>query len=232
MSHQRGNLLLEQLPAQDLQRLLPYLQLVSLSKDQVVYEQDALVDYFYFPLTAVVSFAVQLPDGVDTHVALADASGMFPLSGVADSHCLLMVQVRLAGLAYRLPVDVLRREFSECQAFAKLIMKTVRNVLGQLSLGLACFRRHSTQQILAKVLLVALQNRVEPEMEITHSQMADIVGVRREAITLTLKELERRGVVECLRGKVRLIDKARLETLACTCYRARRHFGMFQRLLV
>ena len=56
MSYQRGNLLLEQLPAQDLQRLLPYLQLVSLSKDQVVYEQDAVVDYFYFPLTAVVSF--------------------------------------------------------------------------------------------------------------------------------------------------------------------------------
>ena len=232
MSYQQGNLLLEQLPSQDLQRLLPYLQLVSLPKDQVVYEQDAVVDYFYFPLTAVVSFAVQLPDGVDTHVALADASGMFPLSVVVDSHCLLKVQVRLPGLAYRLPVDVLRREFSECQAFAKLIMKAVRNLLGQLSLGSACFRRHSTQQILAKVLLVALQHRAEPEIDITHSQIADIVGVRREAVTLTLNQLEQRGVVECLRGKIRLSDKARLEELACTCYRARRHFNMFQRLLV
>jgi CRP-like cAMP-binding protein len=232
MNFQRGNLLLEQLPTQDLQRLLPYLQLVSLAKDQVVYQQDEVVDYFYFPLTAVVSFAIQLPDGIDTHVALADSSSMFPLSVVVDSHCLLGVHVRIPGLAYRMPVDVLRREFSQCQAFAKLVMKAVRNLLGQLSLSSACFRRHSTQQILAKVLLVALQHRVEQEIEITHGQIADIVGVRREAITLTLKQLEQRGVVECLRGKIRLRDRPMLEDMVCTCYRARKQLGVFQRLLV
>lgn len=32
MSFQQGNLLLEQLPTEDVQRLLPYLQLVSLEK--------------------------------------------------------------------------------------------------------------------------------------------------------------------------------------------------------
>ena len=232
MGFQQGNLLLDQLPAYDQERLFPYLQLVSLSKDQVICEQDSVVEYFYFPLTAVVSFSISMKEGDDVHVALADCSSMFPLSVVADSHCLLGVHVRLPGLAYRMPVDVLRREFALGQAFSQLVMRAVRNLLGQLSLSSTCFRRHSTQQILAKVLLVALQHRTEQEIEITHGQIADIVGVRREAITLTLKQLEKSGVVECLRGKIRLNDRHRLEAMTCGCYRARKQFSVFQRLLV
>lgn len=232
MSYQRGNLLLEKLPEEDLKHLLPYLQLVSLEKGQVVCEQDSTVQHFYFPLTAVVTFSILMPDGVKTDVAVADCSSMFPLSVVADTHCLLGVEVLLSGLAYRLPVDVLRREFSRGQAFTKLVMRAVRSLLAQLSMSSACFRRHSTLQITAKLLLVALQHRSEPELEITHGQIAEIVGVRREAITLTLKQLERTGVLECLRGRVLVHDRAALEGLVCVCYQSRHHFGMFQRLLV
>jgi CRP-like cAMP-binding protein len=232
MSFQQGNLLLEQLPTEDVQRLLPYLQLVSLEKNQVVFAQDAPVSHFYFPLTTVVTFSIQTSDGYQTDVALTDCSGMFSLSVVADSHCLLEVRVLLSGLAYRLPVDVLREEFSRGQALAKLVMRAVRHLLAQLSLNSACFRRHSTRQILAKLLLVALHHRREGDLEITHGQVADIVGVRREAITLALKQLEHKGALVCSRGRIRLLDRTVLEGMACDCYRARMNLGMFQRLLV
>lgn len=232
MSFQQGNLLLEQLPLDDVQRLLPFMQLVSLEKDQLVCEQDSPVAYFYFPLTAVVTFSIQMSDGFQTDVALADCASMFPLSVIADNHCLLAVRVLLPGLAYRMPVDVLRQEFNRGQAFSKLVMRAVRNMLGQLSLSSACFRRHSTRQILAKLLLVALQNRSGDDLEITHGQIADIVGVRREAITLALKQLEHKGALECSRGKICLLDRTVLEGMACDCYRSRKHLGTFQRLLV
>ena len=232
MNYQQGNLLLEQLPDEDFGRLRPYLQLVSLEKDQLVCEQDEEVQFFYFPLTAVVAFAITLSDVAKTDVALADCTGMFPLSVIADPHCLLGVQVLLPGLAYRLPVDILRQEFSRGQAFAKLVMKAIRNMMGQLSLSSACFRRHSTPQIVAKLLLVALQHRSEDELDITHGQIADIVGVRREAITLTLKRLENKGVLECTRGKIRLLDRLTLEGFSCDCFRMRNNVRTFQRLLV
>jgi CRP-like cAMP-binding protein len=232
MNFQQGNRLLDQLPESDLERLRPYLQLVSLGKDQVVCEQDEEVQFFYFPLTAVVAFSITLGDVARTDVALADCTSMFPLSVIADTHCLLGVQVLLPGLAYRLPVDILRQEFARGRAFAQLAMKAVRNMLGQLSLSSACFRRHSTPQIVAKVLLVALQHRTEDELDITHGQIAEIVGVRREAITLTLKRLENKGVLECTRGKIRLFDRSALEGYSCDCFRMRNNVGMFQRLLV
>jgi hypothetical protein len=87
MNFQPGNALLEQLPQGDLQRLQPFLQLVSLEKDQVVCEQDGPVAFFYFPITAVVTFSIQISDGFHTDVALADCTSMFPLSVVADNHC-------------------------------------------------------------------------------------------------------------------------------------------------
>lgn len=232
MAFQQGNLLLDQLPLEDLQHLTPYFRLISLEKDQVVCEQDEPVAFFYFPLTAVVTFSIVMSDGVRTDVALSDCTSMFPLSVVADSHCLLGVQVLLPGLAYRLPLDVLRQEFSRGQAFTKLVMRAVRNLLAQLSLSSACFRRHSTQQILAKLLLSALQYRLDDQVEITHGQIADIVGVRREAITLGLKQLESRGVLLGSRGKIRLLDRQALERLACSCYQVRNRLTMFQRLLV
>jgi hypothetical protein len=232
MNFQPGNALLEQLPQGDLQRLQPFLQLVSLEKDQVVCEQDGPVAFFYFPITAVVTFSIQISDGFHTDVALADCTSMFPLSVVADNHCLLCVRGLISGLAYRMPVDVLRQEFSRGQAFTKLVVRAMRNLLAQLSLSSACFRRHSTRQILAKLLLIALQYRSDDELEITHGEIADIVGVRREAITLSLKQLEDNGVLQCTRGKVRLLDRPALERQACGCYRLRNGLTMFQRLLV
>lgn len=232
MGFQRGNLLLEQMPEEELQHLIPYLQLVSLEKDQVVCEQDELVSSFYFPLTAVVSFSLLMSDGLETDVALGDCTGMFPLSVVADSHCLLRVKVLLPGLAYRLPVDILRQEFGRGQGFSKLVMRAVRNLLAQLSLSSACFRRHSTRQILAKLLLVTLQHRRDGEMDITHGQIAEVVGVRREAITLALQQFEAKGLVQCTRGKIRLLDRSALEGVACGCYSTRNRLSMFQRLLV
>jgi CRP-like cAMP-binding protein len=232
MSFQQGNLLLDQLPAEEVERVAPYLQLVSLEKDQWVCEQDSIIAHFHFPLTAVVLLSIEMSDGFHTDVALADCTGMFPLSAVADSHCLLGVRVFLPGLAYRIPVDVLRQEFSRGQAFSKLVMRAVRILLAQLSMGTACFRRHSTRQILAKLLLMTLEHRREEGLDITHAQIADIVGVRREAITLALKQLEHKGALECTRGKIRLLDRPTLEGLACNCFRSRTQLGTFQRLLV
>jgi len=232
MNIQQGNVLLEQLPQDELEHLRPYLQLVSLEKNQVVYEQDAPVTFFYFPLTAVVMFSVLTDDGVLTDVAFVDCGSMFPLSAVADTHCLLGVHVLMPGLAYRLPVEVFRQEFSQGQAFAKLVMRAVRNLLAQLSLGSVCFRRHSTRQILAKLLLIALQQRSQTDLDTTHRQLADIVGVRREAITLTLRQFEDKGVLHCTRRKIHLMNRPALEAMACSCYGMRTRLSMFQHLLV
>ena len=232
MCYQSGNLLLQQLPDEELRHLLPYLQLVTLEKDQVVFQQDERVSFFYFPLTAVVSCTITLGDGYQTDLALMDSAGMFPLSIMVDTHSLLGVKVFLPGLAYRLPVDVLRQEFGRGQGFSKLVMRVVRNMLAQVCLSFACYRRHSTAQILAKLLLMALEHRPDGELPITHEQLADVVGVRREAVTLALKQLERKGVLQCQRGKIQVLDRSTLQRQACSCFQVQHNLGMFQRLLV
>lgn len=232
MGNPRANLLLSQLPDEDLSSLEPYLQLVSMPKDQLIYEQGSAVNYFYFPTSAVVSFSVRLSDGYQTDVGMADRSGIFPLAVLIEGDSLVSVQVRVSGLAYRMPVDILRREFSKGQALAKLVLMAIRNLLGQLSLSSACLRHHTTLQVLAKLILITSEHRGELEIEMTHGQIAQIIGVRREAITLALQRLEGVGALTCQRGRIRLTDRTRLEDITCGCYRARKYFSVFQPLLV
>jgi hypothetical protein len=50
-----GNKLLASLSREEYHRLLPHLELVSLSSEQVLYEVNQPIEYAYFPLTAIVS---------------------------------------------------------------------------------------------------------------------------------------------------------------------------------
>jgi len=49
------NHLLANLPSEEYQRLLPHLEPVSLEHGQIVYEIEEPIEYFYFPLHAVIS---------------------------------------------------------------------------------------------------------------------------------------------------------------------------------
>jgi CRP/FNR family transcriptional regulator len=48
----------------------------------------------------------------------------------------------------------------------------------------------------------------------THSQLADELGSVREVISRILKDFERKGLVKLERGKVRVLDRPALETIA------------------
>jgi hypothetical protein len=57
------NRLLSALPAQDYERLLPYLQPVMFPLGKVVYKSGGRLDSVYFPTTALVSLLYTMADG-------------------------------------------------------------------------------------------------------------------------------------------------------------------------
>ncbi|MBD1894361.1 Crp/Fnr family transcriptional regulator, partial [Coleofasciculus sp. FACHB-129] len=57
------NRLLAALPASEYERLVPYLELVSLPLSQVLYELGVPIEYVYFPQQGIVSLLSVLEDG-------------------------------------------------------------------------------------------------------------------------------------------------------------------------
>lgn len=65
-----------------------------------------------------------------------------------------------------------------------------------------------------------LDRLISSEIPITHELMAATLGVRREAVTLATCRLQAEGLIACSRGRIRLLDRERIEARACECYQA------------
>src|SRR5688572_10380603 len=74
-SRSSGNTLLQNLGAEHLIRLRPFLKRVNLTKDQYLYQQDDKIDNIYFPETAVVSEFQILEDGRTIEVGIIGSEG-------------------------------------------------------------------------------------------------------------------------------------------------------------
>jgi hypothetical protein len=55
-------------------------------------------------------------------------------------------------------------------------------------------------------------------IEMTHQEIADRLGFRREAITLALGKMMERGFILAQRGHMEVVDREALESRVCDCY--------------
>ena len=123
-----------------------------------------------------------------------------------------------AGYAYELPIQQLKDEFNRNGEFFRLILRYVQSLMTQVAQTAVCNRYHSIDQHLCSWLLSALDRLKGNRLVLTQELMADMLGVRRESITEAAHKLQMLGVVEYCRGHITVLDRPRLEQLACECY--------------
>jgi len=89
----------------------------------------------------------------------------------------------------------------------------------------ACNRLHDIEQRLARWLLMC-QDRVDsPLLPLTHEFLAQMLGTGRPSVTLAAGALESAGVIENLRGTVKVLNRKGLEQAACECYGVIQNFN-------
>ena len=69
-------------------------------------------------------------------------------------------------------------------------------------------------RLAGKVLHLAAAGNVPGTLEMSQAQLAEHVGTTREAVSRTLAEWKRRGVISVSRGGIRVLDETALEDLA------------------
>jgi hypothetical protein len=80
-----------------------------------------------------------------------------------------------------------------------------------------CLAHHPLRQRLARWLLALSAGADDGRLVATHQAMADLLGVRRSAITLAAGDLRAVGMVSYHRGHIVIGDRIRLRALACGC---------------
>lgn len=217
------NAVLARLDDATLAQLTPFMELVTLRRGQWLYDTTAPVRYLYFPVGAVVGIRCELPDGQAADVTLLDRSVCGPVQVLTGGGSLTSAVVRHAGPCYRLPASVYK---SAMRSNESLFMQTMWACsISNESTGLAsvCLRKHPTENQVAGWLLVGMHATQSPLLRLTHRDIAQSLGVRREAVTLTLNRYAEHGLVELARGSVNLIDPEGLLRWTCACFSAWNH---------
>ena len=65
---------------------------------------------------------------------------------------------------------------------------------------------------------MSLDRRVGHDLVVTHEQIANMLGVRREGVTQAALTLQKAGLIRYARGHISVIDRPGLEQRSCECY--------------
>jgi len=92
------------------------------------------------------------------------------------------------------------------------------NLLTQMAQTQACSRHHSIDQQFCRWLLLSLDRLPSSKMKMTQDEIANLLGVRREGVTVAAGRLQKAGLIEYARGRIAVLDRPGLERQACECY--------------
>ncbi|MBE0488930.1 MAG: Crp/Fnr family transcriptional regulator [Halomonas sp.] len=217
----RQNHLLAALPLDEYQRLAPLLQPVELKLGDSLAESGETMCYGYFPTDSIVSLRCEMEDGNRTEVAVVGAEGVIGVSlFMGGDTTPIRAIVRNAGSTYRLKAALLKSEFDRAGPLQDLLLRYTQSLLAQISQISVCNRHHSLDQQLCRWLLLSLDRIPTDELIMTHELIANLIGVRRESITISAGRLQKAGLISCSRGRINFLDRPGLEEMCCECYEA------------
>jgi len=215
----RANHLLAALPEATFEKLLPALEGVKLALGQAVYESGGAQGHVYFPTTSIVSLLYVLADGASAEIAVTGNEGLVGIAlfmGGETTPSRAVVQS--AGHGYRLRGEVLKREFETGGALQHLVLRYTQALITQMTQTAVCNRHHAVDQQLCRWLLLSLDRLRGNELVMTQELIANMLGVRREGVTEAAGKLQAEGLIEYSRGRIRVLDRPRLEARVCECY--------------
>lgn len=213
-----GNCLLAALTPEEYWRLLPHLEHVSFSTGKLLYDSAERPSHVCFPTTLIVSLTYISENGLSIEVAMIGNRGIVggPFFGIESVPYRSMV--RSAGDAYWIDSRVLQDEFTRSAQLQHLLFRHTHALMTELAQTAVCNRFHHLEQRFCRWLLLTRDCISTDRLDMTQELLAQMLGVRREAVTVAAGKLQRAGLISYKRGRAFVLDRAGLEARCCECY--------------
>jgi len=214
-----GNVILLSMCNSEYGLFRPHLEYVELPDHLVLHEAGAKLDFAYFPNRGLISFVVAMEDGKTAEAGVVGNEGFAGIpAAVGLSRSPLQAVVQISGDGFRVEVEALQK-ILESAPHLQLLLSRFAVVQGmQVAQTAACNRLHEIEQRLARWLLMA-QDRVDSGvLPITHDFLATMLGTNRSSVSLAAATLRKKNLIRYTPGAVTIVNRKKLEALACECY--------------
>jgi len=214
-----GNDLLAALPKEASKRLLPHLEPITFTLGEIVYESGGQMRYVYFPTTSHISLLYTMIDGSTAEMGLVGKEGVVGIAlfmGGETTPNRAMVQG--GGEAFRMKSKAMLNEFKRGGEFQNLLLRYTQALITQISQTAVCNRLHSVEQRLCRWLLMTHDLAQSDELQMTHEFISNMLGVRREGVTMAARRLQEMKMISYVRGHISILDRPQLLAHVCECY--------------
>jgi CRP-like cAMP-binding protein len=215
----KHNRILAALPDADYERLRPGLQQVSLEQGGSLHRQGEPDGYVYFPLDCLVAVVYITPNTTAAEIAVTGREGMVGLEMLLDDVAMPRWAVpQTSGQAMRISAALLKVEFGRSVAMRELFTRFMQGLITQMMQLAVCNRHHDVGQQLPRLLLSCLDRMAGDCIEMSHEALAGALGIAPEHITRVALDLWSAGVIDQGAGRIKVLDRAALESRACECH--------------
>ena len=215
------NRLLDRLPKNEYKSLVRSEKAVSLAHGDEVYREDSLggLSHVYFPTSGMISLTVLMEDGKEVEAGTVGNEGMIGLPvahGLNFSPTKAISQISGGGL--RIPVSAFLKAMKRGGMLDKLVRHYTAFSLRYTSQTVACNLLHSAEQRMCRWLLMCRDRVEKEEFVLTHEFLAEMLGVRRQTVTVIAGKLQSAGLITYRRGTICILNRKSLEAASCECY--------------
>jgi len=214
-----GNWLVDALPDEEFSRLQMDLKPEWVALGDIIYQSGQKMGNVYFPVTAHVSLLYTMINGSTAEMGLIGNEGVVGIALFMGGDTTPNQAVAQAnGTVLTLEAKALRTEFSRGGSFQQLLLRYTQALITQISQTAVCNRLHPLEQRLCRWLLMTRDRTHSDELQMTQEFISNMLGVRREGVTLAAQNLQQKGLISYSRGQITIVDRVRLEEQACECY--------------
>jgi len=213
------NYLLAALPEDEFARVKSKLEPISSKLGEAIYESGDKMDYAYFPTTAIISMLYVMENGATAEIGVVGNDGLignalFMGGNTTTSRAI----IQSAGESFRMSAKDIKAEFALGGMFQQILLRFTQALMTQISQTAVCNRLHSVEQQLCRWLLLSHDRLDSDVLTMTHDLISNMLGVRREGVTLAAQKLAKRKLIKNIRGTIEITDRQALEEAVCECY--------------
>ncbi len=168
----------------------------------------------YFLTGATVALMVQGGQRTSLAVGLLGSDSAAGLEYALNASTQqLQFRVQTAGRAWGVNAVVLRALMQKNPHMLELVSRHLWQLVEHVAEVAACIHTLDVRARLAAWLVLSAQKAQTLTLQLTHDQLAQMLGVRRVSITLAAGELRDMGLLHYTRGQLHILDMAGLQRI-------------------